>query len=163
MKIIAAVCALLPSLAMAATDSQFGLGLGTQYGGLAGFKYSVDLGSSKLYAGAGLAGQGTSSMGREYGFSLGWEAALTDRHALGLVVRTKRPQDNEVALSPAPYGRYKVRYESFIGPSYTYYFRGSDQEGFLTGFTAGKSYLSSNRDQEFKSGLDYGFHLGYQF
>lgn len=163
MKILAAICTLIPALAFAATDTQFGLGLGTQYGGLAGFKFSIDLDSSKLYAGAGLGGQGTSSTGEEYGFSLGWEKALTNQHALGIVVRTKRPQDNELALSPAPYGTYKIRYESFIGANYTYYFRDADTSGFLTGLTVGKSYLSTNREQVFESGMDYGFHFGYQF
>lgn len=157
-----ATLAILPSLALGNTDSQFGIGLGTQYGGLAGFKFSLDLDSSKFYAGAGLAGTG-GSKGEEYGFSLGWEKSLNNKHALGLIARTKRPKDNDFSWPVAPNGVYKIRYESFIGVNYTYYLKDADESGFLTGFTAGKSYLNSNYEQEFESGMDYGFHFGYQF
>ncbi|WP_250461073.1 hypothetical protein [Microbulbifer litoralis] len=162
MKKIAAILAILPSLALSDTGPQFGVGLGTQYGGLAGFKFSLNMDSSKVYAGAGLAETG-GSLGNEYGFSVGWEKELNDNHALGLVARTKRPEDNEVTWSPAPGGVYKIRYESFIGVNYTYYFNGTDEHGFLTGLTAGKSYINSNYEQEFQSGMDYGVHFGYQF
>lgn len=167
MKKLAILCAALPSLAAADVDSQLGLGLGTQYGGFAGFKYSVNLDANKVYVGAGLAGP-TGDRDHEYGITVGWERALTERHALGLFVRTKKRESGDgvfldYSTTPPTISPMNKRYESFIGGSYTYYFTGSGEPGFLTGLSAGKTYKNTNIKSEFESGIEYGLHFGYQF
>ncbi|WP_323844701.1 hypothetical protein [Microbulbifer magnicolonia] len=167
MRTVVVLCAILPSLAMADVDSQFGLGLGTQYGGFAGFKYSMSLNTNKIYVGAGLAGP-TGDRDDVYGVTLGWEKAITDKHALGLFVRTKKRENGDgvyldYSTSPPDIVSMNKRYESFIGGSYTYYFGKSSEAGFLTGLSAGKTYENTNVKKEFESGIQYGLHFGYQF
>lgn len=166
MKKLAVLCAIIPSMAMADTDTQFGLGLGTQYGGFAGIKYSLSMDTNKVYVGAGLAGY--TSGDDQYGITLGWEKALTDNHTLGLAVRTKKQESGsgyfvDGSTTPPSLVPMKKRYESFIAATYTYYFGKSTEAGFLTGLSAGKTYKNTNVEQEFKSGMEYGVYFGYQF
>ncbi|MFC6979124.1 hypothetical protein ACFQH7_10090 [Microbulbifer taiwanensis] len=155
-------------MSMADVDSQFGLGLGTQYGGLAGIKYSATMDNDKIYLGAGLASP-SSDRNIAYGISIGWEKALTDKHALGLAVRTKKREGGgyrsywDSDATPPTHIHAKKRYESFVAATYTYYFNNAYEAGFLTGLSAGKTYMNTNVKKEFESGMEYGLYFGYQF
>lgn len=167
MKKLAILCSVVPTLAMADIDSQFGLGLGTQYGGFAGIKYSANLDSNKFYVGAGFSKPPHDN--DEYGVTLGWERALTDKQAVGFAARTRKlstgggnyiigsyPDDFTTVVG-------KDGYESFIAATYTYYFTKPTESGFLTGLSAGKTYRKNNVVSEFRSGMEYGVYFGYQF
>lgn len=177
MKQLALLGALLPSLAMADIDTSFGLGLGTQYGGFAGIKYSAGINTHKFYVGAGFANL-PRAHDDEYGLTLGWEKALFDRHSLGLAIRTKKddipggfypdPTSDQPTLVP-----YKDTYRSFIAATYTFYFNSYDEAGFLTGLSVGKTYRHNSVTDHpeyflepregFDSGVEYGLYFGYQF
>ncbi|MCA0892258.1 hypothetical protein [Microbulbifer agarilyticus] len=171
MKQLFLIILLLPITALADTssqfDTQFGLGLGTQYGGVAGLKYSIRGNSNSFYIGAGRADFFKSDDER-YGLTLGWEKSLSEHHAIGVAVRTRTdPLDGAYIATtidgqPA-YMEAKGRYESFLAGTYTYHFKPSSEPGFLTGVSIGKTYSASNYRNEFLSGLDYGMHFGYQF
>ena len=157
----------LPALAQADVDSQFGLGLGTQYGGVAGFKYSLGNTSNKFYVGAGRADFFHGDK-EEYGLTLGWEKALTEKHSLGVALRTRTLQGGGNYLIDSNngqpvYAEVKDGYESFAAGTYTYYFNNSQETGFLTGLSAGKSYRRNNVRSDFRSGMEYGVFFGYQF
>ncbi|WP_237065511.1 hypothetical protein [Microbulbifer guangxiensis] len=164
MKKLALISALLPCLAMADVDTSFGLGLGTQYGGLAGFKFSVNLDNNSLYAGAGLASHPDSRAG----LTLGWERAMFEKHSFGLAFRIRETWDAQYRLQPETGTRVfdyddDGSFESRLSGTYTYYFTGAGQAGFLTGLSAGKTYRHTDWNGGFRSGMEYGFHLGYQF
>lgn len=164
MKRMAIFCSILPTLAVANVEHQVGIGLGTQYGGLAGIKYSIKADTDKVFMGIGFADR----TDEEYGITLGWEKALTEKHALGLAIRTKSRQGGGNYLTdpyttPPTYTPVKDGYESFIAGTYTYYFRSSSDAGFLTGLSVGRSYIHNNVRDEFLSGMEYGLHFGYQF
>lgn len=164
MKKLALLSALLPSLAIADVDTSFGLGLGTQYGGLAGFKFSVTLDNNSLYAGAGLA----THPDRGAGVTLGWERALHDKHSVGVALRTRETWDARYRFHPETGTRLldyddDGAFESRLSGTYTYYFSGTGQAGFLTGLSAGKTYRHTDWSDGFRSGMEYGFHFGYQF
>lgn len=166
MKKLVVFCAILPSFAMADTDTQLGLGMGTQYGGFAGVKYSANMDTNKFYVGAGLSDVPHGTY--RYGLTLGWETALTDKHALGIAVRTKELDGGGnyiIGSYPDNFTTVPVKdgYESFIGATYTYYFNKSIESGFLTGLSAGKTYRHNNVQNELRSGMDYGVYFGYQF
>ncbi|WP_288130279.1 hypothetical protein [Microbulbifer sp.] len=165
MRILTILLALFPAWASAAFDSQFGLGTGTQYGGAVGMKYSLNGENNKFYIGAGRSDFFEGD--EDYGLSLGWENALTNKHSLGLGIRTKtRPVGGYYLTGTAEQPRrkeLKKRYESFVAGTYTYYFTSNNEPGFLTGLSVGKTYQETNITSGFKSGIEYGAFLGYQF
>lgn len=166
MKALLVLIALLPACALAQVDSQFGLGIGTQYGGALGLKYSLNLDSSKLYIGAGRADFFDEN--EKYGVTLGWENLLNDHHALGIAVRTRTMPGggNYVLIDDLGQSQsvgVKDGYEAFVNGTYTYYFDSPKDAGFLTGVSIGKEYRRDNVVSEFKSGIGYGVFFGYQF
>lgn len=168
MKLLAVLFALFPVCALAQMNSQFGMGLGTQYGGVAGLKYSLSGESDKFYVGAGRADFFHSDDPEEYGLTLGWERALNEKHALGLALRTKT-WDAEGLYYPAGYygldtlTRKKDGYEYGMLGTYSYYFSGTHQSGFVAGANIGKLYRKDNVASYFRNGAFIGAHLGYQF
>ena len=148
-------------------DSKFGVGLGTQFGGVAGFNYSLRNNANNFYIGAGRADFFEGDNER-YGLTLGWEKLLSDRHSIGVAVRTRtNPLDGAYIATtpgdPTTYMEAKGRYESFFAGTYTYHFKPSSEPGFLTGVSVGKTYENSNYRSGFNSGLDFGMYFGYQF
>lgn len=149
-------------------DSKFGLGLGTQYGGVAGINYSIKSNSNNFYIGAGRADFFESDRPDEYGLTLGWERALTEKHAFGLALRTTT-DDGRGAYYQAGYNgleeatEKKDGFEYGLYGSYSYYFSGIHQSGFVAGANLGKLYQKDNVRSEFKNGAAVGVHLGYQF
>jgi|GEM_PF-660617 len=168
MKQLAVIFALFPVCALADMDSQYGLGLGTQYGGVAGLKYSLSGESNKFYVGAGRADFFHTDEPEEYGLTLGWERALNEKHALGLALRTQT-SDGEGYYYPAGYFGLEERtrredgYEAGLFGTYTYYFSGTHQSGFVAGANIGKLYRKDNVASYFRSGTFTGVHFGYQF
>ncbi|WP_444921655.1 hypothetical protein ACJJID_04410 [Microbulbifer sp. CnH-101-G] len=171
MKSLIFVGILFPSFAFANMDNHFSLGVGTQYGGLLGIKYSTINGPNTFYIGGGLA----DNFDEEYGISLGWERSLSPKHSLGLLVRTKELSwehyiyENSNLLTTSPNDqtsakfKYKGRYESYIAGSYTYFFNRYDEASLLGGVSFGKSYLKTNKDGSFRDGTELKLHFGYQF
>ncbi|WP_444909138.1 hypothetical protein [Microbulbifer sp. TRSA005] len=164
---------LFPSFAFASANlnNHLSLGVGTQYGGLLGIKYSTTYGTDTFYIGGGLA----DNLDEEYGITLGWERSLNPKHSLGLLVRTKELDwehyiyENSNLLSASPNNKslsefkYKGRYESYIAGSYTYFFNRYDEASLLGGISLGKSYLKTNKDGSFRDGTELKLHFGYQF
>ncbi|WKD49405.1 hypothetical protein [Microbulbifer spongiae] len=155
-----------PAIALAEVDSQLGFGLGTQYGGFVGFKYSIRSDSNTFYAGLGLA----DPTDEEYGFTLGWEKNLAEKHAFGFLVRTKESKSftgvvylSDPSVTPSRKIILKDGYESFFAGTYTYYFNRFDEPGFSIGVSAGKSYFNRNLKDGFGDDIEYGAHFGYQF
>lgn len=166
MKVLLIFFALLPACALAQVDSQFGLGIGTQYGGALGLKYSLNLDSDKLYIGAGRADLFDEE--ERYGVTLGWENLLNDHHALGIAVRTRTKPDRHGNYVINDNGQPEVigvkdGYETFVAGTYTYYFDSPKDADFLTGVSVGKEYRHDNVVSEFRSGVNYGVFFGYQF
>lgn len=167
MKKLAVLCAIIPSMAMADTNTQLGLGLGTQYGGFAGIKYSANLDKNTFYVGAGFSKPPHDN--DQYGVTLGWERTLTDKQALGFAARTRKWSTEGANFIIGSYPDNfttvagKDGYESFIAATYTYYFTRSSEPGFLTGLSAGKTYQNNNVISKFQSGMEYGVYFGYQF
>ncbi|WP_299592076.1 hypothetical protein [uncultured Microbulbifer sp.] len=163
---------LAPSTALAdfgtQFDSKFGLGLGTQYGGVAGLQYSLSGESDKFYIGAGRADFFESDYPDEYGLTLGWEHALTEKQTFGLALRTST-EDGRGAYYQAGYAgleeatEKKDGFEYGLFGSYSYYFSGIHQSGFVAGANLGKLYRKDNVRSEFRNGTAVGVHLGYQF
>lgn len=160
---------LLPAFASAQVTNQFGLGLGSQYGGLAGLKYTLGTESNRFSVGAGVR---DSHRDRDdlYGIAFGWEKLLGQHHTLGAFVRTKRDQDVNliVDMEQGPNGPVYTTvpddlYQHFIGASYTYYFRPASESGFLGGINLGKTYQYSDSRRNWQDGVDVSIQLGYQF
>lgn len=141
-------------------------GVGSQFGGFLGAKYSVTTGSNRYFLGAGVSDfEGAS--GREYGVSIGWENALSRKHSLGVFVLTEDYDvytpatfSQEAGLQP---GTLESVTSNYIAGSYTFYFSGNDRAGVLAGASLGKKYIHSDFDNGFESGMTVGFQLGYQF
>lgn len=165
MKNLLLICFFFPAIASAEVNSQLGFGLGTQYGGLIGFKYSIRSDSNTFYTGFGLA----DSTYEEYGFTLGWEKNLAEKHAFGFLVRTKESKSltgasiTDSSVTPSRKIILKDGYESFLAGTYTYYFSRFDEPGFSIGVSAGKSYFNRNLKDGFSDDIEYGAHFGYQF
>ncbi|HEY8568994.1 hypothetical protein [Microbulbifer sp.] len=168
MKLLVAIFALFPVCAFATTDSQFGVGLGTRYGGILGLNYSLSGELDKFYIGAGRADLFRKDEPESYGLTLGWERAMNENHALGFAFRT-RTINGEGLYYPAGYfgleesTEKKDGYETSLFGTYTYYFSGTNQSGFLTGANIGKSYYKDNVRSDYKDGVAIGLHFGYQF
>lgn len=158
---------LLSSLVHADVETHFGVGVGTQYGGGPGLKYSLGNTTNKFYVGAGRTDFFRGGV-EEYGVTLGWEKSLTKKHSLGMAVRTRTLlgggsyQIDSDSGQPV-YSPVKDGYEAFAAGTYTYYFKDAQESGFLTGLSLGKSYRRNNVQSEFKSGMEYGLFFGYQF
>lgn len=168
MKTLAVIFLLIPTLALADMDSQFSLGLGTQYGGAAGLKYSLSGESDKFYIGAGRADFFDRNYGERYGITLGWERLLSDNHAIGIAVRTRTDPRDGAYITQTVDGQterreFKSRYDSFIAGTYTYYLNSATEAGFLTGVSVGATYYKSNVRSSFRSDPDFGVFFGYQF
>ncbi|MFI2810687.1 hypothetical protein [Microbulbifer sp. JSM ZJ756] len=167
-KILFLLC-LMPGLTVAKVDTHFGLGLGTQYGGLAGFKFTLGNAGDRFSAGAGIANSDWDTEDA-YGIALAWERLMTDQHALGAFVRTSHRDLNHVAITrydaiqdTLVIERAGTFYETFVGGSYTYYFDSAKNSGLSAGINIGKEYTHSDSYQEFENGITWGLQIGYQF
>ena len=150
----------------ALNNSQIGLGLGTQFGGGLGVNYALNSDLGKYYLGAG---RTDAFLGNEsYGVTIGWEKAITQKHAWGIALRTRTGnggsyyqfdyQANEVTRFDVSDG-----YRAFLAGTYTYYFQESTSPGFLTGLSIGREYRKNNLISELKPGFVSEISFGYQF
>jgi hypothetical protein len=142
------VC-LTVSHASAGPDLSFGMGLGYFYNGL-GVNLALKGPHDFKYLGTGVSTVEVTDDDTDIGFGItaGWVRTdilpnESDKHGLGIFLSVNGGEDFDTVLS--------------LGPSYTYFFKGTSQPGFNLGLAAGPGFTEDD------TYLVVMGQIGYQF
>lgn len=142
------VC-LTVSHASAGQDLSFGMGLGYFYNGL-GVNLALKGPHDFKYLGTGVSAVKVTDEDTDiaFGITAGWVRtdildSESDKHGLGIFLSIDDGEDFDTMLS--------------LGPSYTYFFKGTSQPGFNLGLAAGPGFTGDD------TYLVVMGQIGYQF